>query len=396
MAVTCNDFLSLKSTHGAVLRAGKSGLGHTIVWFHSLESISDVPFLQPDELVFFTGISIGEDEEQIIRLVHEVAERRAAGMVINTGKYIKTISDRVAEAADRAGLPLFDLPWSVKLGRVTQELGQWIVEERVEEKNISGLIKKVLFSEENTNLILDANLLYNRGLPKEKRILSVVIPKLSQAQSEYVSEIQAIGNAVERILRSVGFSTLYLWNGNEMILILAKETNAAELVGAIRKRLEADFKLKAFFGLGRTYTHIGDLRKSHREACFACQMAEVDMLAGENRFVEYSKIGVFRLFAEIKDASGLRQYEEEVLGPIRDYDRKNKSGFLDTLQIYLEENEDIVATCKRLFIHRNTLSYRLKRIEEITQRSMTDAEARLDFRIAFKICVYLQLIDSED
>ena len=98
----------------------------------------------------------------------------------------------------------------------------------------------------------------------------------------------------------------------------------------------------------------------------------------------------------MKDASGLRQYEEEVLGPIRDYDRKNKSGFLDTLQIYLEENEDIVATCKRLFIHRNTLSYRLKRIEEITQRSMTDAEARLDFRIAFKICVYLQLIDSED
>ena len=78
-----------------------------------------------------------------------------------------------------------------------------------------------------------------------------------------------------------------------------------------------------------------------------------------------------------------------MLGPIREYDKKNNSEFLETLRIFLEENEDIVATCKRLFIHRNTLAYRLKRIEEITNRSMAEAEARLDFRIAFKICLYL-------
>ena len=396
MAVTCKDFLSLKSTDGMVLRAGKNGLGRTIVWFHSLESISDVPFLQPDELVFFTGISIGDDEEQLIRMIHEIAARRAAGIVINTGKYIKTIPDRVAKAADQEDLALFDLPWRVKLGRVTQELGQWIVEERAEEKNISGLIKKVLFSNTPTTPILDANLLYNRGLPKEKRILSVVIPRLGQGQSDYAMQIQSIGNLVERLLRSEGLSTLYLWNGNEMILILSEDTKVAALVSGIEKRLETEFNVTAYFGLGRTYTSIGDLRKSHREACFACQMAEIEAQSGGSGFVEYAKIGVFRLFAEMKNASGLRQYEEEVLGPIREYDCKNKSSFLATLQIYLEENEDIVATCQRLFIHRNTLSYRLKRIEEITQRSMTDAEARLDFRLAFKICVYLQLIGRED
>ncbi len=395
MAVTCNDFLSLKSANGVALRAGKKGLGHTIHWFHSVEAVSEVRFLQAGELVFLTGISIGDDEEQLIRMVHEAADRRAAGIVINTGKYINTISERVIEAADSLDMPIFDLPWSVKLGRVTQELGQWIVKERAEEKNAGDLIKKILFSEINGPLSIDANLLYSQGLPKEKRVLSVIIPQLALNQAEHVSQSQAIDTAVERMLRAVGDPVLYLWNGNELILILSTAINAVDLVRVIKTRLFEDFELDSYFGLGRTYTNIADLRKSYQEACFACHMAEARNLFDENHFVAYEKMGVFRLFADMKDSSGLRQYEEEVLGPIREYDKKNNSEFLETLRIFLEENEDIVATCKRLFIHRNTLAYRLKRIEEITNRSMAEAESRLDFRIAFKICLYLQLVDNE-
>ena len=204
MAVTCNDFLSLKSANGVALRAGKKGLGHTIHWFHSVEAVSEVRFLQAGELVFLTGISIGDDEEQLIRMVHEAADRRAAGIVINTGKYINTISERVIEAADSLDMPIFDLPWSVKLGRVTQELGQWIVKERAEEKNAGDLIKKILFSEINGPLSIDANVLYSQGLPKEKRVLSVIIPQLAMNQAEHVPQLQAIDTAVERMLRAVG------------------------------------------------------------------------------------------------------------------------------------------------------------------------------------------------
>ena len=49
----------------------------------------------------------------------------------------------------------------------------------------------------------------------------------------------------------------------------------------------------------------------------------------------------------------------------------------------------------RIRIHRNTLAYRLKRIEEITGRSLGRADARLDFRLAFKIRKYLALMSEQ-
>ena len=116
----------------------------------------------------------------------------------------------------------------------------------------------------------------------------------------------------------------------------------------------------------------------------------------EQEYFDTQKQG--KQFCKLPQSSPVKQNGFEtncVSQEVREYDKKNNSEFLETLRIFLEENEDIVATCKRLFIHRNTLAYRLKRIEEITNRSMAEAESRLDFRIAFKICLYLQLVDNE-
>ena len=87
----------------------------------------------------------------------------------------------------------------------------------------------------------------------------------------------------------------------------------------------------------------------------------------------------------------LQMFSDEMLGALLVYDEKNRADFTETLEVYLEENEDTAATLARLYIHRNTLAYRLHRIEEITGKSMDDAEVRLDFRLAFKIRTYLAL-----
>ena len=149
--------------------------------------------------------------------------------------------------------------------------------------------------------------------------------------------------------------------------------------------------LVADYGLGSVVEDVRLLSQSHQEAHFALRIAR----GMPQHFATYEDAGVFRLFARMEDDILLSTYAEESLAALSAYDQKNHTAFTQTLDVYLMENEDTAATCARLFIHRNTLAYRLKRIEEITGRSMGSADARLDFRLAFKIRKYLALMSEQ-
>ena len=58
---------------------------------------------------------------------------------------------------------------------------------------------------------------------------------------------------------------------------------------------------------------------------------------------------------------------------------------LQTLSVYLETHCQLAETAKRLYIHRNTVIYRLEKCEEIIGRSLKDPEETLRLRMAFRI-----------
>ena len=102
MAFLCQDFLGLPSARTAKVRGGRAGLTRQVSWFHALESVEEVKFLQADELVFFTGISIGEDPARLLALFDGLVEERAAGIVVNVGMYRRQIPEALIARADAA------------------------------------------------------------------------------------------------------------------------------------------------------------------------------------------------------------------------------------------------------------------------------------------------------
>lgn len=387
MAVTCQELLQIFAAQKMKLCAGGSGLGHAVRWFHAIESVEDTEFLQPDEIVFFTGVSIGDDDAAFRALLHGILMHHGAGIVVNLGKYIHGISEAACAFAEAEALPLFVLPWSVRLGGVTQALGTRILSERAKEKNIRGLIKKCLFSSPGKAAMLDLSLLYHRGLPSRIRVLAIAFRDFPQEQASLVERVES---AAERVLREAKAPALYTWNGNEMRCLLPPLDDARGLAEKFTAAL-GEIGLVADYGLGSVVEDVRLLSQSHQEAHFALRIAR----GMPQHFATYEDAGVFRLFARMEDDILLSTYAEESLAALSAYDQKNHTAFTQTLDVYLMENEDTAATCARLFIHRNTLAYRLKRIEEITGRSMGSADARLDFRLAFKIRKYLALMSEQ-
>lgn len=76
----------------------------------------------------------------------------------------------------------------------------------------------------------------------------------------------------------------------------------------------------------------------------------------------------------------LRPFRELVL-PLVNYDRERGSGLVRTLTVYFETGANASKTSDRLFLHRNSLLYRLERIQELTGLDLRDHESRLTLQL---------------
>ena len=73
------------------------------------------------------------------------------------------------------------------------------------------------------------------------------------------------------------------------------------------------------------------------------------------------------------------------MGPLVRYDERHRSNLLDTISAYFEHHGNVSQTAEALFIHRNTLVYRLERIQELTSQDLDSADMRLSMHLALKL-----------
>ena len=96
-------------------------------------------------------------------------------------------------------------------------------------------------------------------------------------------------------------------------------------------------------------------------------------------------MGLFRLISRVEDQDLLRQMSEEPLSPLLAYDREHGTEFTDTLKMYLKCGGSIKSVSEKMFIHRNTILYRMSQIREILGTDLESQSERVKYLIAFMI-----------
>ncbi len=141
-------------------------------------------------------------------------------------------------------------------------------------------------------------------------------------------------------------------------------------------------------GLGRVATNLQGISQSYREAQQALEIGR--RLFGENQIHSFTHLGVYRLLFHLDRQSELRDFYRETLGPLLNTDTRGDSTLIDTLEGYFRCNGNLSETARTMHLHRNSLLYRLGRIEEVLGQSLDDSELRLSLQIALKIRHLLQ------
>jgi purine catabolism regulator len=101
--------------------------------------------------------------------------------------------------------------------------------------------------------------------------------------------------------------------------------------------------------------------------------------------INYDRLGVYRLLAQIEDRDGLESFAGRMLQPLIDYDKARGTPLLKTLEVYLQRHGNLRQSARDLHIHLNTLHYRLHRISEVIGADLKDADVRLDLLLALRV-----------
>jgi purine catabolism regulator len=135
-----------------------------------------------------------------------------------------------------------------------------------------------------------------------------------------------------------------------------------------------------------------EARRSFHEA--RCALEAVSLAAyGENgngtrphraEIATYKQLGSFQLLLSLQDDEALRLFCDSILGPIEASEGHYGGELMRSLEAFIEENGQWERAARRLYCHRHTLRYRIRRVEELTGRNLSSARDRIEFWLALR------------
>ncbi len=156
---------------------------------------------------------------------------------------------------------------------------------------------------------------------------------------------------------------------------------AIVLAQAIRKAAATEYpQADVFGGIGRPAGELGYWKDSYREASQALSMAA---RLREQKPLYFGDLSVNRLLFQLEGNPELEAFCREALGPLLHYE--GGGDLLETLEAYCERLGNLSQTAEKLFIHRNSLLYRMERISQIAGLDMTNPDTRLAVHLALKV-----------
>ena len=157
-----------------------------------------------------------------------------------------------------------------------------------------------------------------------------------------------------------------------------------QLAQNISDTLSTEFYCKVGIGIGTIVQNVKDLARSYREAQIAVEVGKV--FDSEKEIISYENLGIGRLIYQLPTTL-CEMFLSEVFkhGSLETLDKET----LQTIQVFFDNNLNVSETSRKLFVHRNTLVYRLEKIRKLTGLDLREFEHAVTFKVALMVKRYL-------
>ncbi|MDR2043140.1 MAG: helix-turn-helix domain-containing protein [Clostridium sp.] len=255
---------------------------------------------------------------------------------------------------------------------------------------------KVKFDRNNffQNLLLDNLLLvdiYNRA---KKLHIEEAVPRAVFLVETKLEKDSIVTELLKGMFSSQNGDYITAVDESSVILIKLLEpqqTDQDTLRGiseTIVGMMNAEAMLNVRVAFGTVVQELKDVSKSYKEAKMALDVGKI--FYAERNVASYSELGIGRLIYQLP-INLCRIFIEEIFGDNLPFDLDEET--LNTIQKFFEYNLNVSETSRQLFVHRNTLVYRIEKIQKSTGLDLRNFDDALTFKIALMVVNYMKYLD---
>ena len=183
----------------------------------------------------------------------------------------------------------------------------------------------------------------------------------------------------------------YIISISEQDIVIVKEVESADDNEAVEKYAQSmletvnkEYSAKILIGISSIVTNLKDLARAYKEARISLEVGKVFDI--EKPVMSYENLGIGRLIYQLPTTL-CEIFLQEVFkkGSLESLDRET----LMTVQSFFENNLNVSETSRKLFVHRNTLVYRLEKIRKLTGLDLREFDHAVTFKVSLMVKKYL-------
>ena len=377
MGFTIEDMLIVGGDRYKIeLKAGKNSWSNSISWLLMVEDMTILQHFSGKELAVTTGLGF-QTEEALLSLVKSLHARSAAGLLVNTGYYVKEMPPSVISFCDQNDLPLLIVPWEVYLADLIKDMSIRIFLQSEADEQITAALIRALEKPEERNRY-ESDLLSVFDLDGSFQVALVTTGGLDRMDTV---ERRRLSYRMQILLTGLTHNGHFFYYDGCFVIIMnaLSDPQCREILGEFADRVKKRmYDLSVYIGVSDPVKDIQNLKKAYRRAKAASGMA----LSRKASPVYFAEMGVYRLLYMVDDMDLLESFCYETLGPVLEYDAAHGTEYMKTLETLLKCEGSIKAISETLFVHRNTILYRIQAIKKLLPISLDDPQNHLTLRIA--------------
>ena len=377
MGFTVEDMLIFsKDKYEMELIAGRNGWANSISWLLMVEDTKIIENFRGKELVVTTGLGF-DTKEKLLELVKMLDEHHGSGLIINTGFYIKEVPSEVRNFCDDRDLPLMTAPWNMVMSEMIKDLTVRIfLQSQTDEQISAGFIEAI----EHPGLEEAYRDRLSRAFDVDGKF-QVVLFTTEDLDSMDSVDRKRIGYRLQIYLENISHNAhFFYYNGYYIMILNAVEDEDANMIidgfGERARRRMPDKTV--YVGVGSAVYDVNSVHNSYERAAFAVKKA----MEKNEPITRFDDLGIDKILYSISDKLIVEETINKYLGPVIEYDEKHNSNLKETLLCYLSHNGSVAAVADEMFIHKNTIVYRMGKIRELLSADLDDGEERLYLYLA--------------
>lgn len=220
----------------------------------------------------------------------------------------------------------------------------------------------------------------------DKYIIGKEIDREEQVQKIKQDLLQKTRHA---LTRHTGRTPLLLQRSDSVMGLVAFQNGEEKeghrvLLDALCQELSAKYpSLQVSVGVGQARQGIDTLQQSYEEAKTALRVSR--FLRGLGTVSFYEDLGAYCFLCDVRKSPQLRRFHQETIGKLLSYDTQNRTELLPTLDCYFRCGKNVRATAEKLFMHRNSVLYRLRKIEEVSGMRLDSPEDEFNLQLGLRM-----------